>query len=169
VARILIREGLAHPYVCGSLGYPKRKAWPVKPTRAASHRDARRTPQGWRFSAVAISKPRRRGSRPKARTGGNYNRAGGRRTARSGGAAKCPHPRPRLRCGRRVHDSPDHLADRTCRSSFSNYVLRPAGLIGHCNVRLSLNVAGEFRTSKKYRLSLKTLGLRTRLPLWSIF
>ena len=31
VARILIREGLAHPYVCGSL---------VKPTRAASRRDA---------------------------------------------------------------------------------------------------------------------------------
>jgi hypothetical protein len=29
------------------------------------------------------------------------------------------------------------------------YVLRPAGFIGHCNVRLSLNVAGEFRTSKK--------------------
>src|SRR5262245_28594568 len=27
VARILIREGLAHPYVCGSLGCPKRKAW----------------------------------------------------------------------------------------------------------------------------------------------
>jgi hypothetical protein len=34
-----------------------------------------------------------------------------------------------------------------------NYVLCPAGFIGHCNVRLSLNVAGEFRTSKKYRLS----------------
>jgi hypothetical protein len=30
-----------------------------------------------------------------------------------------------------------------------NYVLRPAGLIGHCNVRSSLNVAGEFKTSKK--------------------
>jgi hypothetical protein len=30
-----------------------------------------------------------------------------------------------------------------------NYVLRPAGFIGHCNVRSSLNVAGEFRTSKK--------------------
>jgi NAD(P)-dependent dehydrogenase (short-subunit alcohol dehydrogenase family) len=25
VAQILIREGLAHPYVCGSLGCPKRK------------------------------------------------------------------------------------------------------------------------------------------------
>src|SRR5215472_10012166 len=34
-----------------------------------------------------------------------------------------------------------------------NYVLRPAGFIGHCNVCLSLNVAGEFRTSRKYRLS----------------
>jgi hypothetical protein len=44
VARILIREGLAHPYVCGSLGCPKRKAWvPSKPTCAASHRDASRT------------------------------------------------------------------------------------------------------------------------------
>jgi len=42
------------------------------------------------------------------------------------------------------------------------YVLRPAGFIGHCNVRLSLNVAGEFRTSKKYCLYLKTSGLRTR-------
>jgi hypothetical protein len=42
-----------------------------------------------------------------------------------------------------------------------NYV-PPAGFIGHCNVRLSLNVAGEFRTSKKYCLSLKTSGLRTR-------
>jgi len=30
-----------------------------------------------------------------------------------------------------------------------NYVLRPAGFIGHCNVRSSPNVAGEFRTSKK--------------------
>jgi hypothetical protein len=30
-----------------------------------------------------------------------------------------------------------------------NYVLRPAGLIGHCNVPSSLNVAGEFRTPKK--------------------
>jgi len=30
-----------------------------------------------------------------------------------------------------------------------DYVLRPAGFIGHCNVRSSLNVAGEFRTSKK--------------------
>src|SRR5439155_21448 len=30
-----------------------------------------------------------------------------------------------------------------------NYVLRPAGFTGHCNVRSSLNVAGEFRTSKK--------------------
>jgi hypothetical protein len=30
-----------------------------------------------------------------------------------------------------------------------NYVLRPAGFIGHCNVRSSLNVAGKFRTSKK--------------------
>jgi endonuclease YncB( thermonuclease family) len=27
VAQIPIREGLAHPYVCGSLGCPKRKAW----------------------------------------------------------------------------------------------------------------------------------------------
>jgi hypothetical protein len=43
-----------------------------------------------------------------------------------------------------------------------DYVLRPAGFIGHYNVRLSLNVAGEFRTSKKYCLSLKTSGLRTR-------
>ncbi len=33
-----------------------------------------------------------------------------------------------------------------------NYVLRSAGFIGHCNVRSSPNVAGEFRTSKKYRL-----------------
>jgi hypothetical protein len=31
-----------------------------------------------------------------------------------------------------------------------NYMPRPAGFIGHCNVRLSLNVAGEFMTSKKY-------------------
>jgi hypothetical protein len=30
-----------------------------------------------------------------------------------------------------------------------DYVLRPAGFIGHCNVRSSLNVGGEFRTSKK--------------------
>jgi len=30
-----------------------------------------------------------------------------------------------------------------------NYVLRSAGFIGHCNVRSSLNVADEFRTSKK--------------------
>ena len=30
-----------------------------------------------------------------------------------------------------------------------NYVLRPAVFIGHGNVRWSLNVAGEFRTSKK--------------------
>jgi hypothetical protein len=30
-----------------------------------------------------------------------------------------------------------------------NYVLRSAGFLGHCNVRSSLNVAGEFRTSKK--------------------
>jgi hypothetical protein len=43
-----------------------------------------------------------------------------------------------------------------------NYVLRPAGFIGHCNVRSSLNVGGEFRTSKKHRLSLKTSGLPTR-------
>jgi len=42
-----------------------------------------------------------------------------------------------------------------------NYVLRSAGFLGHCNVRSSLNVAGEFRTSKKHRLSLKTSGLRT--------
>src|SRR5437870_5685927 len=41
-------------------------------------------------------------------------------------------------------------------------VLRPAGFIGHCNVRSSLNVAGEFRTSKKHRLPLKTSGLRPR-------
>jgi hypothetical protein len=40
--------------------------------------------------------------------------------------------------------------------------LRPAGFIGHCNVRSSLNVGGEFRTSKKQRLSLKTSGFRTR-------
>jgi hypothetical protein len=30
-----------------------------------------------------------------------------------------------------------------------DYVLRPAGFIGHCNVRSSLNPAGAFRTSKK--------------------
>jgi hypothetical protein len=30
-----------------------------------------------------------------------------------------------------------------------NYVLRPAGFIGHCNVRSSLNLSGAFRTSKK--------------------
>ena len=28
-------------------------------------------------------------------------------------------------------------------------MLRPAGFIGHCNVRSSLNVGGEFSTSKK--------------------
>jgi hypothetical protein len=50
-----------------------------------------------------------------------------------------------------------------------NYVLRPAGFIGHCNVRSSLNVGGEFRTSKKHRLSLKTSGLERGLPLWFMF
>jgi hypothetical protein len=43
-----------------------------------------------------------------------------------------------------------------------NYMLCPAGFIGHCNVRSSLNVTGEFRTSKKHRLSLKTSRLRTQ-------
>ena len=33
-----------------------------------------------------------------------------------------------------------------------NYVLRPAGFIGHCNIRSSLNVAGEFKRPKKHRL-----------------
>jgi hypothetical protein len=42
-----------------------------------------------------------------------------------------------------------------------NCVLRPAGFIGHCNVHSSLNVGGEFGTSKKHRLSLKTSGFRT--------
>ena len=40
-----------------------------------------------------------------------------------------------------------------------DYVLRPAGFIGHCNVRSSLNLAGEFMTSKKHRLSLKDLPI----------
>src|SRR5947209_2493065 len=44
------------------------------------------------------------------------------------------------------------------RAVLLNLVLRPAGFIGHCNVRSSLNVGGEFRTSKKYCLSLKTSG-----------
>jgi hypothetical protein len=44
-----------------------------------------------------------------------------------------------------------------------NYVLRPAGFIGHCNVRSSLNVAGEFRTSKKHRLSVHVLICRMNL------
>jgi hypothetical protein len=73
VARILVREGLAQPYVCGSLGCPTT------------------SPAG--RAAVLL-----------------------------------------------------------------NYALRPAGFIGHRNVRLSLNVGGEFRTSKKHRLSLKTSG-----------
>jgi hypothetical protein len=50
-----------------------------------------------------------------------------------------------------------------------NYVLRPAGFIGHCNVCSSLNVGGEFRTSKKHCLSLKTSGLERVLPLWFMF
>jgi hypothetical protein len=64
VARILIREGLAHPYACGSLGCPTT------------------SPAG--RAAVLL-----------------------------------------------------------------NYALRPTGFIGHCHVRSSLNVGGEFRTSKK--------------------
>jgi hypothetical protein len=44
----------------------------------------------------------------------------------------------------RLTTSPDGRA-----AILLNYVLRPAGFIGHCNVRSSLNVAGEFRTSKK--------------------
>jgi hypothetical protein len=30
-----------------------------------------------------------------------------------------------------------------------DYVLRPASFIGHCNVRSSLNVGGQFNASKK--------------------
>ena len=30
-----------------------------------------------------------------------------------------------------------------------DYVPRPAGIIGHCNVRSSLNVGGQFNASKK--------------------
>ena len=49
-----------------------------------------------------------------------------------------------------------------------NYVLRPAGFIGHRNVRSSLNVGGEFRTSKKTPPVPE--GLRTAdLPLWFMF
>jgi hypothetical protein len=101
-------------------------------------------PEGRRFSAVAISKPRRKGSKPKARTG----EAADPRPDR-GWAAKCPLPRPRLRCARRVYDLPDHLAGRTRRSSFQLRATSGRCFIGHCNVRSSLNVAGEFSTSKK--------------------
>jgi hypothetical protein len=45
-----------------------------------------------------------------------------------------------------------------------NYVLRPARFIGHCNVCSSLNVAGEFRTSKK---QLPTLRSRPPSPIKS--
>jgi hypothetical protein len=45
-------------------------------------------------------------------------------------------------------DPPDNLAGRRA-AVLLNYVLRPAGFIGHCNVRSSLNVAGAFRTVQK--------------------
>jgi hypothetical protein len=64
--------------------------------------------------------------------------------------------------------SPIHMC-RPDAPQFFNYVLRPAGFIGDCNVRSSLNVAGEFRTSKKYCLSLKTSGLERGPPLWFMF
>jgi hypothetical protein len=51
-----------------------------------------------------------------------------------------------------------------------NYVLRPAGFIGHCNVRSSLNVGGEFRTSKKTPpVPEKLQAFERGLPLWFMF
>jgi hypothetical protein len=119
-------------------------------------------PEGRRFSAVAISKPRRKGSRPKARTGETTIEP----------VAADPRPDRVERLGVHIHGLASGAAG-VCRirpttspagraAVLLNYVLRPAGFIGHCNVRSSLNVAGEFRTSKKHRLSLKTSGLRTR-------
>jgi hypothetical protein len=57
----------------------------------------------------------------------------------------------RLRISEDMACLPDDLAGRRA-AVFLNYVLRPAGFIGHCNVRSSLNVAGTFRSSKKHRL-----------------
>jgi hypothetical protein len=68
VARILIREGLAHPYAA-ALGVRNEKHGAIEANPRASHRDARRTPGRSALQRRAISKPRRRGSRPKARTG----------------------------------------------------------------------------------------------------
>jgi hypothetical protein len=122
-------------------------------TRAASHRHAR--------PAAA------KGLQTKSKDGGNYNRAGGRRSAaRSGGAAKCPHPQPRLRAGVCMIGPTTSPAGRA--AVLLDYVLCPARF-HWSQCPSSLNVAGEFRTSKKHRPSLKTSGLRARTALWFMF
>src|SRR5262245_59935539 len=76
-----------------------------------------------------------------------------------------------LRCSRsqRLHDlasgasgvcmiRPTTISPAGRAAVLLDYVLRPAGFIGHCNVHSSLKVVGEFRTSKKHCLSLKTSG-----------
>jgi hypothetical protein len=119
-------------------------------------------PEGRRFSAVAISKPRRRGSRPKARTG----------ETRIEPVAADPRSDRVERLSLHIHGLASGAAG-VCRirpttspagraAVLLHYVQRPSDFIGHCNGRLSLSAGGEFRTSKKHRLSLKTSGLRTR-------
>jgi hypothetical protein len=132
---------------------------PLKPTRAASHRDAHRTPG--RFGASAPLRSRSRGERA-----ADQRQGWGKLQL-----SRWPRPDRVERLSVHTHGLASGAA-RVCmfarpprRPDAPHYVLRPAGFIGHCNVRSSLNVAGEFRTSKKYRLSLKTLGLRTRTAL----
>jgi hypothetical protein len=137
---------------------------PLKPTRAASHRDARRTPGRSALQRRCDLEAAAKGQRTKGKDGGNHERpirgpiGGGRLSVHihgpaSGAAGVCrirPTTSPAVRA-----------------AVLLNYVLRPADFIGHCNVRLSLSAGDEFRTSKKHRLQLQ--AFERGLPLWFMF
>jgi hypothetical protein len=89
---------------------------PLKPTRAASHRDARRTPGRSALQRPCDLEAAAKGQQTKSKDGGT--------TIEPVAADPRPDRVERLsvhihglasRCGRRVHDSPDHLAGRTRR------------------------------------------------------
>ena len=132
---------------------------PLKPTRAASHRDAPRTTGRSALQRRCDLEAAAKGQQTKSKDGGNHKPpirgpiGGGRLSVHihglaSGAAGVCMI---------RPTTSPAGRA-----AVLLNYVLRPADFIGHCNLRLSLSAGDEFRTSKKHRLPLKTSGLRTR-------
>jgi hypothetical protein len=135
VARILIREGFAHPYCVRQPWVSETKSMvPLKPTRAPRIETLAGLPEGRRFSAVR-SRSRGEGAADQKRGRGKLQSSRW-PPIRGPIGWSGPHPRPRLGCGRRVHDSPDppHRPDAPQFFSTTCYV-RPASLVIAMSVR----------------------------------